>query len=66
VKTADAGKSHNIRVGRWSSFQFSALWRILEDSVDSVRVVVTDAVSEKTTQMVLIEHDHVIDEFAFT
>ena len=33
--------------------------------MDPIRVVVTDVVSEKPTQMLLVENDHMIDEFAF-
>jgi hypothetical protein len=36
----------------------------LEARVDPVRVVIADVVSEKSTQMALIEDDHVIDKFA--
>ncbi len=39
--------------------------RISKDSVDTFGVVVGDIVAKKSTQMILIEHDDVIDDFSF-
>ena len=71
VKAADTRKPHNFCVHRGVGLDCSALWRLLEARVDSVRVVVRrkrqlrTKVSKKTTQLVLIEHDHMVNEFAF-
>jgi hypothetical protein len=65
MKAADAWNSHDFRVRRKTRFSYSALWRILDRSVNPVRVVVANVASEKSTQMVLIEHDHMVNEFAF-
>ncbi len=64
MKAADPGQPHNFRVWRWATLSRSALWRILEARVDSVCVVVADVDSEEPAQMLLVEHDHMIDEFA--
>ena len=64
MKAADPGQPHNFRVRRWSSFQISALWRILDRSVNPVCVVIVDVVPEKPMQVHLVQHNHVIDEFA--
>ena len=65
VKAADARKPHNFRVRRRTCLSCAALWRIFDRSVNPVRVVVPDVVAEKPTQMLLIEHDHMVNEFAF-
>jgi hypothetical protein len=36
----------------------------LEARVDSIGVVIVDVVSEKPPQMLFVENDHMIDEFA--
>ena len=64
VKAADTRKPHNFCVHRGVGLGCSALGRIVEARVDSVFVVVTNVVSEKPTQMLLVEHYHVLNEFA--
>ena len=49
VKAADAWKSHNFRARRRTCLSYSALWRILDRSVNPVRVVIADVVSKKAT-----------------
>ena len=65
VKAADARKPHNFCVRRRTCLSCSALWRIFDRSVNPVRVVVANVVPEKPTQMALIDHDHMVNEFAF-
>jgi len=64
VKPTDPGQPNDFRVWRWTRLSCSALWRIMEARVNSVCVVVADIISEKPTQMLLVEHDHMIDDFA--
>ena len=40
------------------------LWRILKARVDPIRVVIADIVSKETMQMLRVQHDHMVNEFA--
>jgi hypothetical protein len=60
----DPGQPNDFRDWRWARLSCSALWRILEARVDPIRVVVMDVVPEKPTQMLLVEHDHMVNQFA--
>ena len=65
VKPADARESYSFRACRGPSFKRTTLRRISNHRVDTFGVVGGDIVVKNATQMVLIEHDHRIDEFAF-
>ena len=61
---ADSGQSNDSGLRRWSALGGSAPRRILQLGVDSISVVVVDVFVEKTLQVFLIHHDHMIEELA--
>ena len=64
LEATDAPSSHDLRIGRRPNFNGATLRRISEYSVNTLRVVVTDIVAEESAQVLLIEHNHVIDDFS--
>ncbi len=63
VKTTDARESHYFGVRRRSSFNGATIRRISKDSVNTFGVVVADIVAKKSTQVIFIDRDDVIDDF---
>ena len=61
VKAADLWNANDIGIERRSALDGPALRRISQLRMDSVRVVVLDVLTEKTSKMVLIQDDHVIE-----
>ncbi len=64
VKTTDARESHNSGVCRRPRFKGTTIRRILKHRVNTFRVVVGDVVSKESAQMILIEHNDVVDDLS--
>ena len=66
VETPHTGKPGDLRAGRRSRLEWPPVRRISQPSVNSVSVVVGDVFTKSPTQMVLVEHNHVVEQFAAT
>lgn len=64
VKTTDTRQPHPLCVRRRSSFNGTPLRYISNDRVNTLRIVVADIVTEESAQVILIEHEHVIDDLS--
>ncbi len=64
VKTTDARESHYFGICRRPSLKGTTIRRISEHRVNTLCVVVPEIVSKESAQMMLIEHDDVIDDFS--
>jgi len=64
VKTTDTRQPHPLCVRRRSSFNGTPLRCISNDRVNTLRIVVADIVTEEPAQVILIEHEHVIDDLS--
>ena len=63
MKATDSRKSDDTSVFRWPDLCGTSVRRVAQTSVDSVLVVVVDVVAKKTSQVPLVDHDHVIQQF---
>ena len=63
MKVTDLGKCYDL--ARFRRLNDSRLWRILvQGQVRSVIGIVTEIVSNDPTQMILAQHDHMIEAVA--
>jgi hypothetical protein len=60
VETSDSRQSDELGAGRGSSFKLPAFRGVADRGMDSLPVVVVDVLAEKSSQMVLTEHDDMI------
>ena len=63
VKPADSRQSDDSGIERGAVLRRSARWRIPQLCVDPIVVVVVDVLSQETSQVSLVEHDLVIQQF---
>ena len=63
VQAAHAGQAHDLRVGQGSNLGWPTFRCVPKASVDALGVVIGDIVAEQAPEMLLVEHDHVIQQF---
>ncbi len=63
MKATDSRKSDDTSVFGWPDLCGMSVRRVAQTRVDSVLVVVVDVVAKKTSQVPLVDHDHVIQLF---
>jgi len=63
MEATDSGQSDDMGLRRRSMLGRSPHWGILQLAVDSVGVVVLDGFAEKALEVLLVQHDHVIEQF---
>ena len=66
MKAAHAGKSDNLRTARGSRLERPPLRCISQPVVNSFCVVVGDVFAKPPMQMLLVEYDYMVEEFAAT
>ena len=64
MEAADLRNADDLGRRRGWALSGPALRRIPQPRVDSVFVVVLDVFPEKTAKVILIQHDHVIEQFS--
>ena len=64
VKATDTRQPYHLCVRRRSSFDGTPLRCISNHSVNTLRIVIGDIVAEESTQVALIEYNHVIEDLA--
>ena len=61
----EAGKGDDLRTGRWTRSDRSAIRRVaLEGQVEVVIVMVANVFAAKAAQVRFAEHDHVVQDFS--
>jgi hypothetical protein len=64
VKASDPWQSDDSSTRGWSFLYRPPCWRVPQPRVDSLPVVVIDIFPEDSTEVILVDHDHVIQQLA--
>ena len=64
VQSPDAWQSYNHCRCRGADLNGAMLRRVLQACMNTLRVLVADILVEESAQVILIEHDHVIDDLS--
>ncbi len=64
MQAADSRQSDDTSVLGWPDLHWTSVRRVAQTSVDSVLIVVVDVLAQESPQVPLVDHDHVIQQFA--